>query len=123
MMPHEVIEDTLGHALGAQVTAVELLVAPFDPACLRGHAIDEAEGVHLLGMRQGEASEDIGARADTESNHGSKPEVTDNEQQLFRQLFHGRVHVAAKLFHALVCTELVVSGCEILKIPAFRLKG
>lgn len=98
MVPHEVIEDTLGHALGAQVAAVELLVAPFDPARRRGHAIDEAEGVHLLGMREGEASEDIGASPDTEPNHGSQPEVAHHEQQLIRQLFHGRIHVAAILF-------------------------
>lgn len=94
MMPHEVIQDALGHALGAQVTAVELLVTPFDPAGLRGHAIDEAQGVHLLGMRQGKSSEDIRARPDPEANHRSQPEVAHHERQLFRQFLHGRIHVA-----------------------------
>lgn len=42
MMPHQIIENTLCHALWSQMTNVEFLVSPFDPSCLRGNAIDEA---------------------------------------------------------------------------------
>lgn len=32
MMPHQIIDDALRHALGAQEARIETLIAPFDPA-------------------------------------------------------------------------------------------
>lgn len=95
-MPHEVVQDALGHALGAQVTTVELLVPPLDPARLRGHAVYEAEGVHLLGVAKGEPGQDVRTGTNAEAYYGPQVEVTHYEQQLIRKLLHGRIDVAVE---------------------------
>lgn len=95
-MPHEVVEYALGHALGAQVSTVELLVAPLDPASLRGHAVYEAEGVDLFRVAQGKTGQDVCTRAYSETYDAPETEVTQHVQQLIRKLLHGRIYVAMK---------------------------
>lgn len=94
MMPHKIIENALGHALRPQVAHVQFLVAPLDPSRLRGHAVYQAQCINFLRMNECKSCQDIGAGTDPETNYGLDAKVAENEEQLFRELFHGRIGVA-----------------------------
>lgn len=94
MMPHEIIEYALGHALRPQVAHVQLLITPLDPSRLRGHAVYQAQCVNFLRMGECESRQNVGAGTDPETNYGLDAKVAENEEQLFRELLHGRIGVA-----------------------------
>lgn len=51
---------------------------------------------YLLWVREGESGQDVGASTYTETNEAVQAEVGHHEADLFRQLVHGRVHVAVE---------------------------
>lgn len=69
VVPHQIIDHALCHALGAQEAGIEALVAPLDPARLRGHAIDQAQGAHLVRMGVSETGQNIRPGTNAETNH------------------------------------------------------
>jgi len=69
MVPHQVIDHALCHALGAQETGIEALIAPLDPARLRGDAVDQAQSAHLVRMGVGETGQNICSGTNAETNH------------------------------------------------------
>jgi hypothetical protein len=47
MMPHEVIQHSLGHAFVPEVPCIKFLVTPLNPSSLSWNTIDEAKSFHL----------------------------------------------------------------------------
>jgi hypothetical protein len=47
MMPHEVVQHSLGHASVSEVSCIKLLVTPLNPSSLSRNTIDEAKSFHL----------------------------------------------------------------------------
>lgn len=76
VMPHQVLQDTLGHPLGPEVAYVQLLVAPLDPSRLRRDAVYQAQSVNLLRMRQRETGQDVRASTNPEADDGLETEVS-----------------------------------------------
>lgn len=91
MMPHQIVENSLGHALRSQVAYIQLLIAPLDPSCLRGHAVYQAQCIYFLRMSECKSCQYVGTSADSESDYRFDAEMAKYEEQLFRQLFHGRI--------------------------------
>lgn len=95
VVPHQVVDDALGHALRLQIARVEALVAPLHPPGRCRAAVDEAERAHLVAVAEREARQDVRAGADAEPDHRLQAEVGQDEEQLRGQLVHRRVLVAA----------------------------
>lgn len=93
MMPHQIIENTLRHALRSQVAHVQFLITPFDPSCLCGYAVYQAQCIYFLRMGECKSCQNIGAGTDPETNYGFYAKMAENEEQLFGKLFHGRISV------------------------------
>jgi hypothetical protein len=47
MMPHEVVQHSLGHAFVSEVPCIKFLVTPLNPSSLSRNTIDEAKSFHL----------------------------------------------------------------------------
>ena len=47
MMPHEIVESTLSHAFRAQMTSVQFLITPLDPAGRCRYAVQQAQRINL----------------------------------------------------------------------------
>lgn len=47
VVPHQIIHNTLGHPFGLQMTGVQFLVTPFDPARYRAHAVYQTKSTNL----------------------------------------------------------------------------
>lgn len=93
MMPHQIIENTLRHALRSQMAYVQFLITPFDPSCLRGYTVYQAQCIYFLRMGECKSCQNIGAGTDPETNYGFYAKMAKNEEQLFSQFFHGRISV------------------------------
>jgi len=91
MMPHQIIENTLGHALRSQVAYIQLLVTPLDPSCLCGNAVYQAQCIYFLRMGECKSCQYIGTSSDSETNYRFYAKMAKNEEQLFSQFFHGRI--------------------------------
>lgn len=91
MMPHQIVEDALGHALWSQVAYIQLLISPLDPSCLRGHAVYQAQCIYFLRMSECKSCQYIGTSPDSETDYRLYAKMAENEEQLFGQLFHGRI--------------------------------
>ncbi|KYQ51226.1 hypothetical protein ALC60_09691 [Trachymyrmex zeteki] len=91
MMPHQIVKNTLGHALRSQMAYIQLLITPLDPSCLRGYAVYQAQCIYFLRMGECKSCQYIGTSPDSETNYRFYAKVAKNEEQLFGQLFHGRI--------------------------------
>lgn len=91
MMPHQIVENSLGHALRSQVAYIQLLITPLDPSCLRGHAVYQAQCIYFFRMSECKSCQYVGTSADSETDYRFDAKMAKNEEQLFRQLFHGRI--------------------------------
>ncbi|KYM81719.1 hypothetical protein ALC53_07882, partial [Atta colombica] len=91
MMPHQIVKNTLGHALRSQMAYIQLLITPLDPSCLRRYAVYQAQCIYFLRMGECKSCQYIGTSSDSETNYRFYAKVAKDEEQLFSQLFHGRI--------------------------------
>lgn len=94
MVPHEVIEDALGHALRPKMSGVQLLVAPFNPTSLGAHAVDEAECGDTRRVVKSIASQYIGTGSNSETDEYLQSKMGKDVVQLGCQFIHSRIDVA-----------------------------
>lgn len=96
VVPHQVVDDTLGHPLGAQVTGIERLVAPLNPSSSRGGAVDQAQGADLIWVRDSETRQHVRSSPDSEANYRLEAKVRQHKQQLAGHFVHCGVCVAER---------------------------
>lgn len=94
MVPHQVVQHPLGHPLRPEMPRVQFLVPPFDPPRLGADAIDQTQSRHLVGVVEGEPSQDVGTGPHPETYELLETEVGEDVAQLTGEFVHRRVDVA-----------------------------